>query len=474
MKATSGTFAIVGLGTMGRNLALNIEEHGFPVVVWNLETDWTDAFIREHAKAKFTGTKTLEELVAALDRPRRIMMMIPAGKPVDEMIGRLTPLLDSGDILIDGGNSFFQDTRRREAQLRERNLNFVGCGVSGGEEGARFGPSIMPGGSEAAWTRIRDVLEAISAKTDAGPCVTHVGPDGAGHFVKMVHNGIEYGDMQIIAEVYDVLHRGLGLSTPEIGDVFTQWNRGTLESFLVELTGQVCKVIDPETKQPLVDVIQDKAGQKGTGKWTAQVALDLAVAIPTIGAALDGRVLSSLKDQRVAAGKVLSATDTRAPFGAGSRETWTNDLRDALQGARVCSYAQGMALIAAGSAEYGWNVNLAEMARIWKGGCIIRARLLDPVRAAFTANPALPNLLVDATIAADMQRAAPGWRRVVSAAAAAGIPVPALSASLAYFDSYRTPRLPQNLTQAQRDAFGAHKYERVERPGFVHSEWGTS
>jgi 6-phosphogluconate dehydrogenase len=470
----SGTFAIVGLGTMGRNLALNIEEHGFPVVVWNLETDWTDAFVRDHAKAKFTGTTTLEALVAALDRPRRIMMMIPAGAPVDEMIGRLTPLLDAGDILIDGGNSFFQDTRRREAQLRERNLNFVGCGVSGGEEGARFGPSIMPGGSDAAWARIRDVLEAISAKTEAGPCVTHVGPDGAGHFVKMVHNGIEYGDMQIIAEVYDVLHRGLGLSTPDIGDVFTEWNRGTLESFLVELTGQVCKVIDPETKQPLVDVIQDKAGQKGTGKWTAQVALDLGVAIPTIGAALDGRVLSSLKDERVAAGKVLSATDTRAPFAAGSRETWTHDLRDALQGARVCSYAQGMALIAAGSAEYGWKVNLAEMARIWTGGCIIRARLLDPVRAAFSANPTLANLLVDRTIAADMQRAAPGWRRVVSAAAAAGIPVPALSASLAYFDSYRTPRLPQNLTQAQRDAFGAHKYERVERPGFVHSEWSGS
>jgi 6-phosphogluconate dehydrogenase len=470
----SGTFAIVGLGTMGRNLALNIEEHGFPVVVWNLETDWTDAFVRDHAKAKFTGTTTLEALVAALDRPRRIMMMIPAGAPVDEMIGRLTPLLDAGDILIDGGNSFFQDTRRREAQLRERNLNFVGCGVSGGEEGARFGPSIMPGGSDAAWARIRDVLEAISAKTEAGPCVTHVGPDGAGHFVKMVHNGIEYGDMQIIAEVYDVLHRGLGLSTPDIGDVFTEWNRGTLESFLVELTGQICKVIDPETKQPLVDVIQDKAGQKGTGKWTAQVALDLGVAIPTIGAALDGRVLSSLKDERVAAGKVLSATDTRAPFAAGSRETWTHDLRDALQGARVCSYAQGMALIAAGSAEYGWKVNLAEMARIWKGGCIIRARLLDPVRAAFSANPTLANLLVDRTIAADMQRAAPGWRRVVSAAAAAGIPVPALSASLAYFDSYRTPRLPQNLTQAQRDAFGAHKYERVERPGFVHFEWSGS
>src|SRR6187551_3646895 len=346
----SGTFAIVGLGTMGRNLALNIEDHGFPVVVWNLETEWTDAFLRDHSNAKFTGAKTLESLVGSLERPRRIMMMIPAGKPVDEMIAKLEPLLDAGDILIDGGNSFFQDTRRREAQLRERGLNFVGCGVSGGEEGARFGPSIMPGGSDAAWTRIRDVLEAISAKTDAGPCVTHVGPDGAGHFVKMVHNGIEYGDMQIIAEVYDVLHRGLGLSTPQIGDVFADWNRGTLESFLVELTAHVCKVMDPETKQPLVDVIQDKAGQKGTGKWTAQVALDLAVAIPTIGAALDARVLSSLKEQRVAASRTLGdSTSADKAFAGADRAGWTNALRDAIFAARVCSYAQGMALIAAGS-----------------------------------------------------------------------------------------------------------------------------
>jgi 6-phosphogluconate dehydrogenase len=382
-------------------------------------------------------------------------------------------LLDAGDILIDGGNSFFQDTRRREALLRERQLNFVGCGVSGGEEGARFGPSIMPGGSDAAWARIKDVLEAISAKTDAGPCVTHVGSDGAGHFVKMVHNGIEYGDMQIIAEVYDVLHRGLGLSTPEAGGVFETWNRGTLESFLVELTAQVCRVIDPETRQPLVDVIQDKAGQKGTGKWTAQVALDLAVAIPTIGAALDARVLSSQKDERVAAGRHFAALDARAPFAGRDRDGWIGDLQDALQGSRICSYAQGMALIAAGAREYSWNVNLAEMARIWKGGCIIRARLLDPVRNAFSKAPALANLLVDESIAADMQRAAPGWRRVVAAAASAGIPVPALSASLAYFDGYRTARLPQNLTQAQRDAFGAHKYERVERPGFVHSNWGA-
>jgi 6-phosphogluconate dehydrogenase len=467
------TFGVVGLGTMGRNLALNIEEHGFPVAVWNLETEWTDAFLRDHPKATFTGAKTLDALVAELERPRRIMMMIPAGAPVDEMIQKLAPLLDPGDILIDGGNSYFEDTRRRESALRDQRLHFVGCGVSGGEEGARYGPSIMPGGSDEAWTRIRDVLEAIAAKTDAGPCVTHVGPDGAGHFVKMVHNGIEYGDMQLIAEAYDVLHRGLGLTTPEAAGVFDEWNRGPLESFLIELSAHVCRVIDAGTKQPLVDVIQDKAGQKGTGKWTAQVALDLAVAIPTIAAAIDARVLSSLKEQRVAAGRVLPGTDTAAPFAGADREAWKTALGAALYAARVCSYAQGMALIAAGSAKYSWNIALAEMARIWKGGCIIRARLLDPVRQAFTTNPSLPNLLVDSAIARDMQAAAPGWRRVVAAAASGGIPVPSLAASLAYFDSYRTPRLPQNLTQAQRDAFGAHKFERVENPGFVHADWGV-
>ena len=467
---SGSSFAVVGLGTMGRNLALNIEEHGFPVAVWNLETDWTDAFLKDHAGHKFTGTKSLQDLVRALERPRRIMMMIPAGAPVDEMLGKLAPLLEPDDIVIDGGNSHFADTRRREASLREQRLHFVGCGVSGGEEGARFGPSIMPGGSAAAWTRIKDVLEAIAAKTEAGPCVTHVGPDGAGHFVKMVHNGIEYGDMQLIAETYDVLHRGLGLTTPQTGEVFAEWNRGPLESFLVELTAHVCSVVDPETQQPLVDVIQDKAGQKGTGKWTAQIALDLAVAIPTIGAALDARVLSSLKDQRVSASALYKGA-AKQGFSSTGADPWKNDLRDALVAARVCSYAQGMALIAAGSAEYHWNIDLAEMARIWKGGCIIRAKLLDPVRQAFTANPSLPNLLVDPSIAADLQRAAPGWRRVVSAAASSGIAVPALAASLAYLDSYTTARLPQNLTQAQRDAFGAHKFERIERPGFVHADW---
>jgi len=468
---TRSSFAVIGLGTMGRNLALNIEEHGFPVAVWNLETEWTDAFLKDHGGAKFTGAKSLEALVAALERPRRIMMMIPAGAPIDEMIGKLTPLLEADDILIDGGNSHFADTRRREAALREKRLQFVGCGVSGGEEGARFGPSIMPGGSQAAWTRIRDVLEAIAAKTEAGACVTHVGPDGAGHFVKMVHNGIEYGDMQLIAETYDVLHRGLGLTTPQTGQVFAEWNRGPLESFLVELTAHVCGVVDPETKQPLVDVIEDKAGQKGTGKWTAQTALDLAVAIPTIGAALDARVLSSLKEQRVAASALYKGGTKPAAFSSTGADPWKNDLRDALLASRVCSYAQGMALIAAGSAEYRWTIDLSEMARIWKGGCIIRAKLLDAVRQAFTAEPALPNLLVDPAIAADLQRALPGWRRVVGAAASSGIAVPALAGSLAYFDSYTTARLPQNLTQAQRDAFGAHKFERVERSGFVHADW---
>jgi 6-phosphogluconate dehydrogenase len=468
----ASTFGMVGLGTMGRNLALNIESRGVPVAVWNLETAWTDDFLRDHAGANFRGARTLQELAAALERPRRIMMMIPAGAPVDQMIAQLAPLLDKGDVLIDGGNSYFEDTRRREAALREQGLNFVGCGVSGGEEGARFGPSLMPGGSDAAWARIKDVLEAIAATTEAGPCVTHVGPDGAGHFVKMVHNGIEYGDMQLIAETYDVLHRGLGISTPEIGNVFERWNRGALESFLVELTAHVCRVADPATKQPLVDVILDKAGQKGTGKWTAQIALELGVAIPTIAAALDARVLSSLKDERVAAGRRFPATDTRAAFASVDRPRLIDDLADALHAARICSYAQGMALIAEGSAHYGWRIDLAEIGRIWKGGCIIRARLLDPVRHAFGRQPSLVNLLMDDDIAGQVQRAEAGWRRIVSACAAAGIAVPALSASLAYFDSYRTPRLPQNLTQVQRDAFGAHTFERVDTPGFVHAEWG--
>ena len=450
---SGSNFGLVGLGTMGRNLALNIESHGFRVAVWNLETEWVDQFLNAHQGAKFTGTKTFEELVAALDRPRRIMMMIPAGKPVDATIEKLKPLLQSGDVLIDGGNSWFEDTRRREAALRPTGIHFVGCGVSGGEEGARFGPSLMPGGSDEAWAMLRDVLEAIAARTEAGPCVTHVGPDGAGHFVKMVHNGIEYGDMQLIAESWDVLRRGLGMTAPETADVFDEWNRGPLESFLTELTAKVCRTIDPETRQPLVDVVLDKAGQKGTGKWTAQVALDLAVSIPTIAAAIDGRVLSSMKDERVAASKQLSGPKPAEPFRTPARAQVISDLRDALYAARIGAYAQGMALIRAGSNQYNWNINLSEIGRIWKGGCIIRARLLDPA------------------LANGVQDAQDGWRRTVARAAEAGIPLLSHTAALGYFDSYRASRLPQSLTQAQRDAFGAHTYERIDRPGAVHSEW---
>jgi len=469
---SASNFGIVGLGTMGRNLALNIESHGYRVAVWNLETEWVDQFLGAHSGAKFTGTKTFEEFAAALERPRRIMMMIPAGKPVDQTIDKLKPLLQAGDVLIDGGNSWFEDTRRREAALRPTGIHFVGCGVSGGEEGARFGPSLMPGGPAETWPIVRDVLESIAARTEAGPCVTHVGPDGAGHFVKMVHNGIEYGDMQLIAESWDVMRRGLGMTAPETADVFDEWNRGPLESFLTELTAKVCRTLDKETGQPLVDVVLDKAGQKGTGKWTAQVALDLAVAIPTIAAAIDARVLSSMKDERVAASAKIAGPDARRAFAPAARATILSDLRDALYAARICAYAQGMALIRAGSEQYNWNVNLAEMGRIWKGGCIIRAKLLDPVRHAFAGQPALRNLLLDPTVSKGIEDAQAGWRRTVARAADAGLPMLSHATALGYFDSYRTSRLPQSLTQAQRDAFGAHTYERVDRPGkAVHSEW---
>jgi 6-phosphogluconate dehydrogenase len=468
---TQSQFGIIGLGTMGRNLALNVESRGLRVAVWNLEREWVDDFIGAHRGHAFEGTKTFDALAAAVSRPRRIMMMIPAGKPVDETIATLRSVLEPGDVLVDGGNSWFEDTRRREADLRPAGVHFVGCGVSGGEEGARLGPSLMPGGSNEAWSHLKDVLEAIAAKTEAGPCVTHVGPDGAGHFVKMVHNGIEYGDMQLIAEAWDVLRRGLGLSASATADIFEQWNRGPLESFLIELTARVCRTVDSETGQPLVDIVLDKAGQKGTGRWTTQVALDLGIAVPTIAAALDGRVMSSLKAERVAAERVIAGPDPRARFADEKQADVVEDLASALYAARVCAYAQGMALIRAGSEKYGWNIDLGEIGRIWKGGCIIRARLLDPVRHAFSSQPSIANLLLDEQIRGAIGAAQAGWRRTVARATAAGIPMLAHTSALGYFDSYRTARLPQSLTQAQRDAFGAHTYERTDRAGAVHSEW---
>ncbi|MDQ3755501.1 MAG: NADP-dependent phosphogluconate dehydrogenase [Acidobacteriota bacterium] len=472
--AGAAQFGVIGLGVMGESLALNIEDHGFPVAVWNLEGEWVDRFINEHGtNRQLTGTKTFEEFTRALQRPRRILMMIKAGKPVDLTIEKLKSLLEERDILIDGGNSWFEDTQRREADLRAANLNFVGMGVSGGEEGARYGPSLMPGGSVEAYAHLRPILEAIAAKTDSGPCVTHVGPGGAGHFVKMVHNGIEYGDMQLIAEAYDILSRALDMSAAELSETFARWNKGPLESFLIEITSEIFTVKDEETGRPLVELILDKAGQKGTGKWTGETALDLGVAIPTITAAIDARVLSSMKDERVQASKTIKGP--KAKRYRGERAKLVQCVHDALYCAKICSYAQGLHLIAKGSQEFKWDINLREMARIWKGGCIIRARVLDEIMRAFGEQPGMTNLLLDDQLNDEIERLQANWRQAVMTAQHIGIAVPAMSAALGYFDSYRTARLPQNLTQAQRDYFGAHTYERADRPaaGFVHTDWAA-
>jgi 6-phosphogluconate dehydrogenase len=464
-------FGMIGLAVMGANLALNIEEHGFPVAVWNREPEKTQKFVADNAGKKFTAAATLEELVGALERPRRIMMMIKAGSPVDEMLDKLLPLLEEGDVVIDGGNSWFKDTQLRAARLLEHKLHFVGSGVSGGEDGARFGPSMMPGGTRESWESIRAVFEAIAASSDSGPCVTYCGPDGAGHFVKMVHNGIEYGDMQLIAEAYDLLRRGLGLGAEALAGIFDEWNQGPLQSFLIEITAKIFRKRDPESDAPLVDKVLDKAGQKGTGKWTAQVALDLGVPIPTIAAAIDARVLSSMKSERVAAAAVLQGGASTPPADA---KQFIADVHDALYAAKICSYAQGFALLQAGSREWKWNIEMREMARIWKAGCIIRAKFLDSIMRAFERRADLPNLLLDDAFREDLAKGNDAWRRAVTYAQTNGIPVPAFAASLAYFDSYRTASLPQNLTQAQRDLFGAHTYQRNdagEDAPFVHSEW---
>jgi 6-phosphogluconate dehydrogenase len=465
-------FGMIGLGVMGENLALNIEEHGFPVAVWNRESEKVDEFVSKNAGKKITGTRTLQDFTKALRRPRRIMMMIKAGSPVDETLEKLMPLLERGDVVIDGGNSWFKDTQERTKRLDSKGFHFVGSGVSGGEEGARHGPSLMPGGSQESWKAIQPVFEAIAARSDSGACVTHVGPDGAGHFVKMVHNGIEYGDMQLIAEAYDMLRKGLGAKADELAGIFDRWNRGPLESFLIEITAHIFRVKDPETGAPLVEKVLDKAGQKGTGKWAAQVALDLTVAIPTIAAAIDARVLSSMKDERVAASKVLVAPASLP--ARVDRQQYIQDVHDALYASKICSYAQGMALIQAGSAEWKWNIDMREIARIWKAGCIIRAKFLDSIMRAYERKPSLPNLLLDEEFIKRVRDSKAAWRRAVSLAQTNGIPIPAMSASLAYFDSYRSAELPQNLTQAQRDYFGAHTYQRNDKGAdapFVHTEW---
>jgi 6-phosphogluconate dehydrogenase len=468
---------VIGLAVMGENLALNIERNGFPIAVYNRTWDRTEAFMQSRAQGlNIVAGKTLEDLVGLLERPRRIIIMVKAGAPVDAVIQELIPLLDEGDMIIDGGNSFFHDTERRSKEVDANNLNFVGMGISGGEEGALWGPSLMPGGPKAAYEILEPMLTAIAAKSDSGPCVTHIGAGGAGHYVKMVHNGIEYGDMQLIAESYDVMRRALGMPANEIADVFAKWNQGPLASYLIEITAEVLAYNDPDTGQPLVDLILDTAEQKGTGRWTSQNALELGSPIPTIDAAVFARTMSSMKEKRVAASRVLHGPNDDTIHGVTEgldRDGVLADLEAGLLFAKISSYAQGMALLRAASETYSWELNLAEIARIWKAGCIIRALLLDPIRQAFSDNPDLPNLLLAESFVENVNAGAGACRSVVSLARAIGIPVPAHSASLDYFDSYRTANLPANLTQGQRDYFGAHTYRRTDRDGVFHTEWSA-
>ncbi len=460
---------LIGLAVMGQNLVLNMERNGFGVAVYNRTGAKTTAFMEGPAAGKnITATYTIEDLVAALKKPRIVMIMVKAGPAVDAIINQLRPHLESGDLIIDGGNSFFPETERRSQELAADGIQYLGVGISGGEEGALWGPSIMPGGQREAYALVEPIFTAIAAKVDEEPCVTYVGPRGAGHYVKMVHNGIEYGDMQLIAEAYDILHRGLGLTMDELHEVFAWWNEGVLSSYLIEITADIFTHIDEETGRPLVDLILDKAGQKGTGRWTSQNALELGVPTPTINAAVVGRIISAYKAEREKAAEILRGPDRAF---SGDRDAFIEAVGDALYASKICSYAQGFALMRAASQEYEYDLNYSELARIWRGGCIIRARFLDDVRAAYADEPDLPNLLLAPFFQDAVASRQPAWRRVIQTAIELGIPTPAMSASLAYFDSYRSARLPANLIQAQRDYFGAHTYERVDKEGVFHTEW---
>lgn len=472
---TKRTFGVIGLAVMGENLALNVESRGFPIAVYNRTASKTKEFMETRAVGKdVKAAYSLEEFVQILERPRKILVMVKAGPPVDAVIEQLKPLLEEGDMIIDGGNSLYEDTERRTRDLESTTkLGFVGMGVSGGEEGALHGPSLMPGGTEFAYRELEPILTKIAAQVDDGPCVTYVGSGGAGHYVKMVHNGIEYGDMQLIAEAYDVLKNGLGLSNQQLQETFAEWNRtDELNSYLIEITADIFKCVDPETGHHLVDLILDSAGQKGTGRWTVLSSLELGVPIPTIYAAVNARVMSAYKDERVAAAKELPGPGETYP---GDAALFVDKVRDALYCSKMCSYAQGMALIAKASQEFNYNISLPESARIWKGGCIIRASFLDKIRKAFAENPGLPNLLLAPEFKQSILDRQEAWREVLVLANKLGIPVPAFSSSLDYFDSYRRANLPQNLTQAQRDYFGAHTYERTDKPRgeFFHTEWMT-
>lgn len=463
---------VVGLAVMGENLILNMESKGFRVACYNRTVDKVDAFVSGRGRGKnLVGCRSLEELVASLERPRRIMFMIRAGAAVDQLIDALSPLLESGDILVDGGNSSYLDTNRRCTDLEKQGLRYVGTGVSGGEEGALHGPSIMPGGNAAAWPALQPILQAIAAKAaDGAPCCEWIGAGGSGHFVKMVHNGIEYGDMQLICEAYHLMSQGLGMDAGKIQPIFADWNTRELDSYLIQITADILGHVDPETGSPTVDLILDTAGQKGTGKWTSQVGLDLGVAIPQIAEAVFARCLSAVKEERAAAKPYLSGPEH--PF-AGDAAGFVRQLEKAVYAAKICSYAQGFQLLREASTEYGWNLNYGEIARIWREGCIIRARFLGTITEAYEADPKLANLMLAPYFREVLAGAQSAWRTVLTTAVGLGIPVPVLAASLCYYDGYRCERLPANLLQAQRDYFGAHTYERIDRPRgeFFHTNW---
>ncbi|NJN61231.1 MAG: decarboxylating NADP(+)-dependent phosphogluconate dehydrogenase [Coleofasciculaceae cyanobacterium RL_1_1] len=471
---TQQNFGLIGLAVMGENLALNVERNGFSLSVYNRSREKTDAFLADRAAGKnIVGTFSIEEFVASLERPRKILIMVKAGGPVDAVINQLKPLLDPDDMIIDGGNSLYEDTDRRVADLESTGLRFIGMGVSGGEEGALNGPSLMPGGTKEAYAEIEPIVTKIAAQVDDGPCVTYIGPKGAGHYVKMVHNGIEYGDMQLIAEAYDLLKSIAGLSNAELHEVFSEWNTtDELDSFLIDITANIfTKADDMNGGGELIDYIVDAAGQKGTGSWTAITALQLGVAIPTIAAAVNARILSSIKTERIAAASILPGPEVGA--FKGDVKDFINKVRDALYCSKMCSYAQGMALMSKASENFGYALDLGEIARIWKGGCIIKAGFLNKIKKAYDENPALANLLLAPEFKQTILDRQAAWREVVATAAQFGIAIPAFSASLDYFDSYRRDRLPQNLTQAQRDYFGAHTFERTDKPRgeFFHAAW---
>ncbi|MBN2411541.1 decarboxylating NADP(+)-dependent phosphogluconate dehydrogenase [candidate division KSB1 bacterium] len=469
---STNDIGLIGLAVMGENLILNMESHGFSVAVFNRTTSKVDNFIKGRAKGKnIKGCFSIEELTASLKRPRRVMLMVKAGQPVDDFIELLLPHLEKGDIIIDGGNSHFPDTIRRTKYLEEKGLLYIGTGVSGGEEGALRGPSIMPGGSPDAWPHVKNIFQSIAAKVpDGSPCCEWVGSNGAGHYVKMVHNGIEYGDMQMICEAYSLMKNALGMSYEEMHDAFTDWNKGELDSYLIEITRDIMAKKDEETGKPMPEVILDTAGQKGTGKWTSEAALDLGIPAQTVAEAVFARAMSAIKEERVAASKELKGPQIQF---TGNKKEFVENIRKALYASKICSYAQGYQLMRAAAEEYKWDLKYGEIALMWRNGCIIRAQFLGKIKEAFDKKPDLANLLLDPYFKKIIEENQSAWRTVVSKAVELGIPVPAFSSALTYYDGYRSERLPANLLQAQRDYFGAHTYERVDKPRgqFFHTNW---